>query len=144
MNIIKTVSVVLVMMLIIMTIMCSLICQSSRAHLHMAGMLRFVFDVNQPGLSTPFYPVLVSISVFVVLSTVFRSAFLQTTVRFLNSVLSALFLPYWSPQLYLSLWVSFSPDIILYGWLGLKYQPTNSYLSFLLQSTRPITWSKLS
>ena len=105
MNIIKTVSVVLVMMLIIMTIMCSLICQSSRAHLHMAEMLRFVFDVNQPGLSTPFYPVLVSISVFVVLSTVFRSAFLQTTVRFLT----LFFRPYFcliGPLNYISLYES--------------------------------------
>ena len=33
----------------------------------------YVFDINQPSLSTPFYSVLVSISVFVALSTVFRS-----------------------------------------------------------------------
>ena len=32
-----------------------------------------VCDINQPSLSTPFYSVLVSISVFMALSTVFRS-----------------------------------------------------------------------
>ena len=32
-----------------------------------------VFDINQPSLPTPFYSVLVSISVFMALSTVFHS-----------------------------------------------------------------------
>ena len=32
-----------------------------------------VFDIIQPSLPTPFYPVLVSISVFMALSTVFHS-----------------------------------------------------------------------
>ena len=36
-------------------------------------MLRFMFDVNQPSLPTPFCSVLVSISVFMALSTVFHS-----------------------------------------------------------------------
>ena len=33
----------------------------------------YVYDINQPSLSTHFYSVLVSISVFVALSTVFHS-----------------------------------------------------------------------
>ena len=33
----------------------------------------YVFDINQPSLLTPLYSVLVSISVFMALSTVFRS-----------------------------------------------------------------------
>ena len=33
----------------------------------------YVSDINQPSLPTPFYSVLVSISVFMALSTVFRS-----------------------------------------------------------------------
>ena len=33
----------------------------------------FVFDINQPSLPTPFYSVLVSVSVFMALSTVFHS-----------------------------------------------------------------------
>ena len=32
-----------------------------------------VFDINQPSLSTPFHSVLVSVSVFMALSTVFHS-----------------------------------------------------------------------
>ena len=32
-----------------------------------------VYDINQPSLPTPFYSVLVSISVFMALSTVFHS-----------------------------------------------------------------------
>ena len=33
----------------------------------------YVFDINQPSLPTPFYSVLVSVSVFVTLSNVFHS-----------------------------------------------------------------------
>ena len=44
----------------------------------------YVEDVNQPSLPTPFYSVLVSISVFMALSTVFRSIILPITLRFLN------------------------------------------------------------
>ena len=33
----------------------------------------YVFDINQPSLPTPFYSVLVSISVFMALSTAFHS-----------------------------------------------------------------------
>ena len=43
-----------------------------------------VFDINQPSLTTPFYSVLVSISVFTALSTVFHFINLPMTVRFLT------------------------------------------------------------
>ena len=42
-----------------------------RAPLHMVGILRFMSDINQPSLPTPFYSVFVSISVYMALSTVF-------------------------------------------------------------------------
>ena len=46
----------------------------ARAHLHVVGLLWFyVKDFNQPSLPTPFYAVLVSVSVFMALSTVFHS-----------------------------------------------------------------------
>ena len=46
---------------------------SPRAHLHVVGMLRFMSDINQPSLPTPFYSVIVSISAFMALSNVFNS-----------------------------------------------------------------------
>ena len=52
----------------------------------------YVYDINQPSLHTPFYSVLVSVSVFMALSTVFQS---------INS-------PYNSP-------FSHSPNVILCG-----------------------------
>ena len=64
-----------------------------------------VKDINQPSLPTPFYSVLVTISVYMALSTVFHSINSSTTLRFLT-VLPVSFLPYWSFQLYISLWKS--------------------------------------
>ena len=46
---------------------------SPRARLHVAGMLLFVANINQPSLPTPFCSVLVSISVCMALSTAFYS-----------------------------------------------------------------------
>ena len=63
----------------------------------------YVFDMNQPGLPTPFYSVLVSFSVFMALSTVFHSINSPDSSPLFHSVLSVLFLPYWSFQLYISL-----------------------------------------
>ena len=37
--------------------------ESPQAHLHVVGMLRFMFGINQPSLPTPFDSFLVSISV---------------------------------------------------------------------------------
>ena len=65
----------------------------------------YVFDINQPSLPTPFYCVLVAISVFVALSTVFHSINSPDNSTLSRSVLPVLFLPYWSVQLdiYISL-----------------------------------------
>ena len=54
----------------------------------------FVFDINQPSLPTPFYSVLVSISVFMSLSTVFQSINSPNNSPFSRSVLPVLSLPY--------------------------------------------------
>ena len=50
-----------------------------------------------------FYSVLVSISVFMALSTVFHSINSPDNSPFFHSVLPVLSLPYWSFQLYVSL-----------------------------------------
>ncbi len=63
----------------------------------------FVFDINQPSLPTPFYSVLVSISVFMALSTVFHSISSSDNSSLSHSVLPVLFPPYWPFQLYISL-----------------------------------------
>ena len=62
-----------------------------------------VKDINQPSLPTPFYSVLVSLSVFIALSTVFYSLNSPDDSLFSHSVLPALSLPHWSFQLYIPL-----------------------------------------
>ena len=54
----------------------------------------YVYDINQPSLLTPFYSVLVSISVSVALSTVFHSINSLNNTPFSCSVLPVLPLPY--------------------------------------------------
>ena len=86
------------------------------AHLHMVGMLRFMFDINQPSLPAHFYSVLVSISVFMALLTVFRSINSPDNSPLSSSVLLVLFPPYWSfSTTYHFMKVSFSPDVIPSG-----------------------------
>ena len=63
----------------------------------------YVKDINQPNLPTPFFSVLVSISVFMALSTVFYSINSPYNSPFSHSVLPVLSLPYWSFQLYIAL-----------------------------------------
>ena len=63
----------------------------------------YVFDINQLSLPTPFYPVLVSVSVFMTISTVFHSINSPDNSSLSHSVLPVLFLPYWSFQLHISL-----------------------------------------
>ena len=85
-----------------------------------------VFDTQRPNLPTPFYSLLVSISVCMALSTEFHSIDSTDSSSLSHSVLPVLFMPYWSFQLYISSWKSPSaPDTILRGWLGLKHQLTN-------------------
>ena len=91
--------------------------KSPWVHLHVVGMLRFMFDKNQPSLPTPFYSVLVSISVFMVLSTAFHSINFPDNSPLSRSVVPVLFL---SALLvlsttYLFMKVSFNPDIIPIG-----------------------------
>ena len=63
----------------------------------------YVKDINQPSLPTPFHSVLVSISVFVALSTAFHSINSPDNSPFSHSVLPVVSLPYWFFQLYVSL-----------------------------------------
>ena len=53
----------------------------------------YVFDVDRPSLPTPLYSVLVSISAFMVLSTVFFSINSPDDSPLSHSVLAVLFLP---------------------------------------------------
>ena len=53
----------------------------------------FVFDINQPSLPTPFDSVLVSVSVFMALSTVFDSIISPDNSPLSHSVLLVLSLP---------------------------------------------------
>ena len=76
----------------------------------------YVKDRKQPSLPTPFYSVVVSISVFLALSTVFHSVKSPDNPPLSYSVLSGFILPYWSFQLIdLFMKVSLSPDLILCG-----------------------------
>ena len=79
---------------------------STRAYLHVVGMLRFMSDINKPSLPIPFHFVLVSLYLFMALSTVFNSTNSSNNSPFSHYVLSVLSLPYWSFQLYTSLWKS--------------------------------------
>ena len=63
----------------------------------------YVFDINQPSLPTPFYSVLVFISVFMALSTVFHSINSPNYSSLSHSVLPVLLLPYWFFKLYICL-----------------------------------------
>ena len=76
----------------------------------------YVSNISQPSLPTPFYSVLVTVSVFMALSTVFHSINSPDNSPLSHSVLPVSFLPYWSFQLYcLFMKVSLSPDIMLCG-----------------------------
>ena len=85
---------------------------SVRVQLHVVGVLRFM----SKSLPTPFESVLVPVSVFMALSTVFHSINSPDNSPLSHSGLPVLFLHYWSFQLlYLFKKVSLSPDIILCG-----------------------------
>ena len=62
----------------------------------------YVLDIKHPSLPTPFHSVLVSVSVFMALSTVFHSMNSPDNSPLSHSVLLVIFLPYWSFQLYIS------------------------------------------
>ena len=71
----------------------------------------YVFDINQPSLPTPFYSVLVSISVFMAPSTEFHSINSPDNSPLSHCVLPVLILPHWSFQLHISL--SKSPSALI-------------------------------
>ena len=78
------------------------------------------YGLCQPSLPTPFYSVLVSISVFMALSTVFHSITFSRQLAAFSLCSSGLFFFFFSAFLvlsviYLFMKVSFSPDIILCG-----------------------------
>ena len=63
----------------------------------------YVVDIKQLSLPAPFHSVLVSVSVFMALSTVFDSIDSPDNSLLSHSVLLVLFLLYWSFQLYICL-----------------------------------------
>ena len=75
----------------------------------------YVKDINQPSLLTPFHSVLVSVTVFMALSTVFHSIIFsrQLSVLSLSSGLISILLILSTIYLYME--VSIGPDIILCG-----------------------------
>ena len=79
----------------------------------------YVLNINQPNLPTLFffYPVLVYVSVFMALSTVFHSITSPDNFSLSRSVLPVLFLSALLvlSTIYLFMKVFFSPDIILYS-----------------------------
>ena len=75
----------------------------------------YVFDINQPSLPTPFNSVLVNMSVFMALSTVFFPRNSPDNSPLSRSVLPVLFLPHWSVQLYISFWKS--PSALIYSFV---------------------------
>ena len=77
--------------------------------------LVYVKDINQPSLLTHFHPVLVSISVFMALSTIFHSINSPDSSPLSRSVLPVLILHSVLSTVYLFIKVSLSPDIILCG-----------------------------
>ena len=92
---------------------------------HGGDVVVYVFDIHQPSFPLPFYSVIVSISVFMALSTVFHSINSPDDSPISHSVLPVISALLVLSALCIFMKVSFSLDIILCGWLGLKHQLTN-------------------
>ena len=86
----------------------------------------YVKDINQPSLPIPFCSALVSVSVFMALSTVFHSINSPNNSLLSHSVLPVFFALLVFSSVYLSMKVFFNPDIILCSWMGLNHKLTNS------------------
>ena len=80
--------------------------KSPHVQLHVLRMLQFMSDINHPNLPTPFYFVLVSISVFLAFPAAFHSINSRYYSPYSHSVRLVLSLPYWYFYLYVSLWKS--------------------------------------
>ena len=78
---------------------------------HGGHLMVYVYDTNQLSLTTPFSSVLVFVSVFMVLSTVFHSVISPNNSPLSHSVLLALSQPDWSFELYVSLLTS--PSVLI-------------------------------
>ena len=63
----------------------------------------YVFNISKPSLPTPFHSVLVPISVFMALSTVFHSINSSDNSLLSHSVLLFFILAYWFYQVHISL-----------------------------------------
>ena len=63
----------------------------------------YVTDINQPSLPIPFHSVLVSVPVFMALSTLFHSINSPDNSSLSHSVLPVLIVPHWSFRLCISL-----------------------------------------
>ena len=84
------------------------------------------FDINQASLPTPFvFCSWVSVSVFMLLSAVFYFVNSPDNSPRSHCVLPVLFLPYWSFQLYASLFMKVSLSFC--GWLGLIVNTGSSH-----------------
>ena len=68
----------------------------------------YVLDINQQSLPTSFSSVVMFISVFKALSTTFHSIISPNNAPPSCSVLPVLFLPYWSFQLYIYIFMKVS------------------------------------
>ena len=101
-------------------------CSSSpQVHLHVVRMLRFMSDVNQPSLPTPFYYVLVSISVYGSINCTLFHEFSRQLSDFWLCSSCLIFVLFVLSSIYHFVRVSFIADIIHSGWLGSKHQLTN-------------------
>ena len=97
---------------------------SSWADLHVRGMLWFMFFYrNRSSFFPLFYSVLVSVSAFMALSTVFYSINSLDNSLLSHSVLISAFFAFLT--IYVFMKVSLSPAIILCGGLGLNNAPAN-------------------
>ena len=104
----------------------------------------YIFDENQPSLPTPFYSVLVSIYVFMKLSTVSTSLNSPDNSPLSHSISSG----FVSAVLVLTnicllMKVSFSSDTIFRGRLGLKHQLTDSLTYIVDQVLKALRASTL-
>ena len=79
-------------------------------------------DVNQSSLPTPFFILFLCLFLFLWPFQLYFISYIFPTILFSDPVLLVLSLPYWSFQLYTSLWKSASAltYIIPSGWLSLK------------------------
>ena len=112
--VVVVVVVVMVVVVVVVVVTYTLTNVPADSPSHGGDIVVHVKNIKQPSLPTPFYSVLVSMSVFRALSTVFHSTSSPGNSALSNSVLPVLILPYWSFQLCISK-VSLNLNIMLSG-----------------------------